>query len=111
MYPVKSFPCLGARSQASPLVKHCGLGGFPHEQMLKGFPDLKELAFVQNTELDKPRTRSWACPQNTELGKQIGALDKRRKPPRGRTALTFPLYWWAFPRTLTTTTACKLDRF
>ena len=24
-----------------------------------------------------PRTRSWACPQNTELGKQIGALDKR----------------------------------
>ncbi len=25
------------------VVKHCGLGGFPHEQMLKGFPDLSKL--------------------------------------------------------------------
>ena len=33
-----------------------------------------------------PRTRSWACPQNTELGKQIGALDKRMEHPQGRTA-------------------------
>ncbi len=34
-----------------------------------------------------PRTRSWACPQNTELGKQICALDKRRATAQGRSSM------------------------
>ena len=29
--------------EALAVVKHCGLGGLPHEQMLKGFPDLSKV--------------------------------------------------------------------
>ncbi len=34
--------CVTRCGEAVALVKHCGLGGFPHEQMLKGFPDLSK---------------------------------------------------------------------
>ncbi len=30
------------RREATALVKQCGLGGLPHEQLPKGFPGLKE---------------------------------------------------------------------
>ena len=50
LHGAKAFVCAFRRrgeavrcGEALSLVKHCGLGGSPHEQMLKGFPDLRKV--------------------------------------------------------------------
>lgn len=41
--------------EAVALVRHCGLGGFPHEQMPKGFPDLSPKGLALRRKLLNPK--------------------------------------------------------
>ena len=56
------------RQQGQKLIEELIL--LAHDQLQQG----------HDSRVPLPRTRSWACPQNTELGKQIGALGKRLTP-------------------------------